>query len=123
MDENVETTNAEEEQVINALAEKVNYVRQWLDCAPDFPVLMESILVKMQVDRGMDSVISGDELNAVGQWIENFYKDLSAMMGTLEGHVMMSFPSGHENPVVQMTEKGAEWVKHHHDNPPVAGEQ
>lgn len=122
MEEQTEPENAAEEQAVNELAEKVNYVRQWLDCAPDFPVLMESIIVKMQVDRGVEHSIAREELHAVGQWIENFYKDLSAMMGTLEGHVVMAFRPGHDKPIVQLTEKGTEWVKHHQENSPDTNE-
>ncbi len=115
-----EPTQEEVDSGVNELIDKVDYVQRWLDCAPDFPVLAESLLLKIAMDRGGE-LIAPEEVHRVHAWIENFYKYISAIMGTLESHIVLQFADDGQGPNVALTEKGEAWVKHHQQNGP--GEQ
>lgn len=109
MEEN-QPSNEEDSKYAEELMERVNYVRRWLDCAPDFPVLTEALLLKIAMDRG-GAQIQQDEIHRIHAWIENFYKEMSAIMGTLEGHITVHFENDTRGPTVAITEKGNAWLK------------
>lgn len=112
MSEAAEPQNAagDEDKMAEEFGQQVNYIRQWLDCAPDFPILFQSLMLKIIVDRNGQTP-APEEIANVERWLEGFYKDLSAVMGTLEGHIFMAFPPGQRGPHVQLTDKGLEWMR------------
>ena len=97
------------------LIEKLGYVRNWLDLAPDFHVMAQSFMVKMMLDR-KGALLEPDEAQRVEEWLENFYKDMSTVMGVLESHIEVTFPANamlpkRSNPDVKLTPEGEEWVR------------
>jgi hypothetical protein len=109
MDDTQNQTEQENQQE-KELIEKIDYVRNWIDLAPDFPIMVQAFMVKVMLDRG-GVLLEPDEAQRVEGWVENFYKDLSTLMGVLEGHITVDFPAGQMTPHVTLTEQGNEWVK------------
>lgn len=108
-------SNVTEDPAAQELIEKIGYVRNWLDLAPDFHVMAQSFMVKMMLDR-KGVLLAPDEAQRVEEWLENFYKDMSAVMGVLESHIEVAFPANamlpkRPNPDVKLTPEGEEWVK------------
>lgn len=98
-----------EEQMADELGQQINYVRQWLECAPDFQLLMQVFMFKIIIDRGNQQP-ENDEMQRIGAWVEMFYKSMSAILGVMESHIRIEFPEGRE-PHVTITESGAAWIR------------
>lgn len=99
-----------EDPAAQALIEKLGYVRNWLDLSPDFQIMVQAFMVKMMLDR-KGVLLEPDEGQRVEQWLENFYKDMSVLMGVLESHIEVTFTPLSPDPRVTLTAAGEEWVR------------
>lgn len=106
-----QTENTEHEQMAEDFKQKFLYVQQWLECAPDFDVILSVFVSKIMFDRNLPHPPDKEEINRVGGWLEEFYKSMSAVLGVLAGHIEITFPEGADGPRVTVTEQGNQWIQ------------
>jgi hypothetical protein len=109
-DNEQQETTIHEQPEVKELIEKINYIRQWLDLAPDFGLLVNAFVIKTILDQ-KGVMPKAAELQKIEQWVENFYKSMSTLMGVFENNVIADFSGEETEPKVTLTEQGTKWVQ------------